>query len=166
MKKFILLLLGISIISCGGSSEDDDMNGNNNSETFLEKYDGNGYSVVFDEDEEWITHYFFYDSIYFWGFHEDEIDPNASDEYQSCGKLKEGNNPGGGYNDLVSIISEEEDVLIVEVVEEDDEDGDPYIYVYTFEVDGDNLNVTYNDGEIFNFTMTRVTDTTYDDLCN
>ena len=44
MKKFILLLLGISIISCGGSSEDDDMNGNNNSETFLEKYDGNAYS--------------------------------------------------------------------------------------------------------------------------
>ena len=165
MKKLILLLLGISIISCGGSSEDDDMNGNNNSETFLEKYDGNAYSYVDPEDSDWILHFFFYDSLYFWGYVDDEIDPNASDEYQFCSKFKTGNNPyGDGDNVVLSIISEEEDEMIVEF--EEQYDGETIVVIYTFRIQGDNLNVTINDGELTNFTMTRVTDTTYDDLCN
>lgn len=165
MKKFILLLLGISIISCGESSEDDDMNGNNNSETFLEKYDGNAYSYVDPEDSDWILHFFFYDSVYFWGYVDDEIDPNASDEYLFCYKFKTGNNPNGdGENAVLSIISEEEDEMIVEI--EESYDSETYVTIYTFRIQGDNLNVTINDGELYNFTMTRVNNVTYDDLCN
>ena len=163
MKKYILLILGLTIISCGGSSEDDDMD-DNNSETFLEKYNGNVYRYIDDEDSDWILHFFFYDSIYFWGYVDDEIDPDASDEYQTCLKLKEGNNPDGGDNIVISIISEDEDEIIIEIISAGDEET--YITVYTFEVEGENLNVTINDGEITSFTMTKVNNITYEQLCN
>ena len=165
MKKYILLVLGLTIISCGGSSEDDDIDDNdNNSETFLEKYNGNVYSYIDDEDSDWILHFFFYDSIYFWGYVDDEIDPDASDEYQFCTKLKEGNNPDGNYNNVISIISEDEDEIIIEIISTGDEET--YITVYTFEVEGENLNVTINDGEITSFTMDKVNNITYEQLCN
>ena len=100
MKKYLLLVLGLTMMSCGGSSEDDDMDDT----SFLEKYDGYGFKNSGESADEYI---FIYNDINFLKYVDiDTREDDNGDDRVYCEIFREGTFPGGEDGDVtISIIS-------------------------------------------------------------
>jgi|GEM_PF-3707122 len=156
MKKYLLLVLGLTMMSCGGSSEDDDMDDT----SFLEKYDGFGYRGIDNETGD----------IEFWFF---ENNPTGVflkyilieevDDYTMCLSLSEGYNDIGGEtedNFNFTIERNNSQGLVLRMTYAD---GDTGLFEFIIDDSGDNLNFIDVDSQTEIFTRTQIS---FNSLCN
>ena len=153
MKKYLLLLVGLTFIAC---SSDDDVDDTSDARNFLEKYDGFGYEYIDELDD--VEYFFFSNSANFIKYVETWNDDTDCLEFRE-GQVTDGMNP--------SIITNDSSRLVVDFSYS--EGGDNYTYRIEFIVssDGNTLTLRYDDSDnpddIDIFTKTT---STFASLCN
>jgi hypothetical protein len=159
MKK-VLLLLGLTLFSCGSNDDQDD-----DETTFLEKYDGFGYRGINETGD-----------IEFWFFENNptgvflryvliEEDNGTMEGYSMCLSFTEGYNDIGGdsednFNFTIERNNSEGLVLRMTYPDDDDDTG---LFEFNIDDSGDILRFINVDSETETFNRTQIS---YNSLCN
>ena len=148
MKKLLLLTTLFLALAC---SKDDEGENNEENQTFLQKYDGFGYT---DGEEYW----FFYDNNIFLRYVDTEDEPIW------CQEMREGVNTVDGTSWTVKIVTNNSESLLFEATVPGENDSE--VYEFTVDITGNNLTLDLNDDSEEPITTYRKTATTYSSLCN
>ena len=152
MKKYLLLLIGLTIISCGGD-DSDESDDSEEDQTFLEKYDGVGFVSADSGNPDYV---FFSDSTRFLKL-AGQID--TEDSY--CQEFQVGQNTNDeGVVFTISIVTNDANSLLVEAIY----GGEIDRLYYTVDSSGNILTQRYLDEEIIEtYVKTNIT---FNSLCN
>ena len=153
MKKLILLFLGLAIMSCGNSDDDTVTDNLDDNLSFLEKYDGFGFT---------------YDDVYFY-FSDSSIFLRrvelGDEDGNSCAELREGENNVDGQVFIVSIVTNNSSSLLMEYYYTFDGVNYTDSFEFTVNSTGNILSLKYDNDPNAIDTFTK-TSTTYSSLCN
>lgn len=147
MKKVFLLILGLTVFSCGSSDDDQDIDDT----TFLEKYDGYGFRYSGESADEY---FFIYNTINFLKYVDiDTREDDNGDDRTYCEIYYEGTFPAGEDGDVtISIISNNSTSLILSFIY-----GSTDETLITLSVDSTGNTLNVDDGEeARTFTKTSV----------
>jgi len=147
MKKLLLLTTLFLAFAC---SKDDEGENNEENQTFLQKYDGFGYT---DGEEYW----FFYDDNIYLRYVE-------IDEPNRCVEIMEGANTSDDGEFTTEILTNNSGSLLVEITPPGEENGTESLQ-FTVDSTGNNLTLIV-DGDSEDPYSLRKTATTYSSLCN
>jgi len=145
MKKLILLTTLLLAFACSKDEGDDD--NSNANQTFLQKYDGYGFT----EDDNYI---YFFDDVFFMKLVSD-----------ACGEIREGLNTFDGETIKVAIITNDSERLVVRFIEEDE--GNTYTQTIEYSVNPSGnaltqMNVNNEEDIVTSFR----TETSYSSACS
>lgn len=152
MKKLLLLTTLFLVFNCSKDEGDGDDNSNEN-QTFLQKYDGYGFTY----DDEYR---YFYDDVVFMKWVSDV-----------CLEIREGSNTvyadgdGGEYNFNVALITNDSERLVFRLIEEDDRGTYTETIEFSVNPSGNALTEMIDNDDEDLFTLFR-TETSYSSACS
>jgi len=136
MKKILLLLIGLTIISCGS----DDADNSSEPQTFLEKYDGMGFKMLYSGN-----YYYFFDDTFFladiYEYQENEGVVRYCPMFKEGLNSDDGNITGYGESFTVTILKNDTNILAYEI-----NSFGTQTEKLTVNDSGDILTVLYNEG--------------------